>query len=311
MTETIGIDVSKSVFDVAAFSGDSLGRYDYTSAGMRQAVRAMRRLKPERIVMEATGGYEARLARYLHEHGLPVAVVNPRRVRDFARATGRMAKTDKIDAAIIARFAGMLDPRPTPPISPEGLRRKALTARRRQLMEMRTAEKNRMDHADDRLIAGSLKAVVKTLDKEIAKVETALEEMIEADETLRDKTARLSSVPGIGPLTARTLVAELPELGEYNRRQIAALLGVAPINRDSGVFKGKRMTGGGRRELRTQLYMPTLVAIQHNPVIRRYYQRLIQTGKPKMTAVVASMRKLLVVMNTMMKNNDVWNPKFA
>lgn len=309
MNQQIGIDVSKRFFDVA--SGTGVQRYEYTTEGMRRAMKAIRPLEPQRIVMEATGGYEDRLALFLQNKGLPVAVVNPRRIRDFARATGRLAKTDRIDAMIIARFAEVLKPECHQLISGQRRKLRALVARRRQLIAMRTAEQNRKEHVDDAIIARSLKSIIQALQKAIISVNEAIRRIIQKDSELSEKATLLATVPGIGPLTAHALVAELPELGCYNRRQIAALLGVAPINRDSGTFRGKRMTGGGRRQLRTQLFMPTLVATRHNPVIKEFYQRLVDEGKPKMTAVIAAMRKLLVIMNSMLKESKPWNPKIS
>ncbi len=311
MNECVGIDISKMCFDVEMASSGKRRHYDYTASGMRKALKDIQRIDPYIVVLEATGGYEDKRARFLQKHKVPVSVVNPRRIRSFAKALGIMAKTDKIDAAVIADFAARLKPEPQEPISENARHLKHLTARRRQLIDMRTREKNRMEHADIKMIAKSLKAVIKTLDREIAMVEQAIVKAVSTDNALKAKAEMLQTVPGIGQITANALVTELPELGVYNRQQIAALVGVAPINRDSGTFRGKRMTGGGRRQLRTQLYMPTLVAIQHNPVIRAYYERLVDSGKLKMTAVVASMRKLLVIMNTMIKNNENWNPEFT
>ena len=311
MNTAIGIDVSKHFFDLAVSSKSGATRFDYSPAGLRSAARAIAAAGPELIAMEASGGYERRLAAFLREISLPVAVVNPRRIRDFARAAGCLAKNDRIDAEIVAHYAAVLQPAPQPAAAPQAVQLKALNARRRQLIEMRTAEKNRMEHADDRLTARSIKAVLKVLERQIAEVDEAMKRTLESDEGLREKAARLKSVPGIGEASAQALLTELPELGCCNRRQVASLLGLAPICRDSGTFRGKRMTGGGRRELRTQLYMPTLVAIQHNPVIRDFYQRLVAAGKPRMAAVVASMRKLIVILNTMIKNNQYWKTTSA
>jgi len=311
MKEMIGIDVSKKSFDVATSIDKEVAHYEYTKTDMSKLVRRLRCIEPERIVLEATGGYETALVCCLQEHGFPVVVVNPRRIRDFARALGVVAKTDKLDATIIARYAAMMKPDIQMPISRNSRLLKALTTRRRQLVDMQTREKNRKEHIFDKSIARSLEAVLRMVEKEIAKINKAIRAAIRSDELLSEKAAYLETVPGIGPTTAHVLVTELPELGQYNRRQIAALMGVAPINRDSGTFRGKRMTGGGRRQVRTRMYMPTLVAIQHNPVIRTFYQRLVSEGKPKMTAVVASMRKLIIIMNTMLKNNEAWNPRFT
>lgn len=311
MNTAIGIDVSKKFFDVAVSSKPGAVRYDNKPAGMRAAFRAFKALKPELLVMEATGGYERKLADFLRKKGLPVAVVNPRRVRDFARACGRMAKTDRIDAGILAQYAVALEPEPQDAVAPEAAQLKELTARRRQLIDMRTAEKNRMDHAESRCIKDSLKKIIRTFNIEISRLDKAISVIVENSEVLAEKAERLKSVPGIGDVSAHALLTEFPELGTCNRRQAAALLGVAPINRDSGMFRGKRMTGGGRRNLRKQLYMPTLSAIRHNPAIKNFYQHLLDAGKPRLTAVVAAMHKLIIILNSMLKNNSDWNPGFA
>lgn len=188
---------------------------------------------------------------------------------------------------------------------------RALVARRNQLIGMRTMEKNRKEHVTDKIVARSIDTIIKTIEKEIAKVDKQISDHIEKQPKLKEKAKLLTTVPGIADTTAMMLVVELPELGRVNKKEIAALMGVAPMNRDSGMFRGKRMTGGGRRTVRTRLYMPTLAAIRHNPVIRKFYQHLCEQGKAKMTAVVAAMRKLLVILNTMIKNNQAWNPKMA
>ncbi len=311
MKEIIGIDVSKRRFDVALLNSGKHRSYEYCKKEMNSLVRSLDTLQPERIVMEATGGYEKPLLKHLQKHELPVVVVNPRRIRDFARAMGVAAKTDRLDALVIARYAKSMKPKIQVPVSENSLLLKSLTARRRQLIAMRTQEKNRMEHSDEKLIAQSLHAVLRTLDREIKKLDSQIEEVIRRDRELSEKAQILETIPGIGLTTANALVTELPELGICNRRQIAALVGVAPMNRDSGMFRGKRMTGGGRHHVRTQLYMPTLVAIQYNPPIRKHYQHLLNEGKSKMSAVVACMRKLLLFMNSMLKNNQRWKPQIA
>ncbi len=311
MKEIIGIDVSKRRFDVALLNSGKHRSYEYCKKEMNSFVCSLDTLQPERIVMEATGGYEKPLLKHLQKHELPVVVVNPRRIRDFARAMGVAAKTDRLDALVIARYAKSMKPKIQVPVSENSLLLKSLTARRRQLIVMRTQEKNRMEHSDEKLIAQSLHAVLRTLDREIKKLDSQIEEVIRRDRELSEKAQILETIPGIGLTTANALVTELPELGICNRRQIAALVGVAPMNRDSGMFRGKRMTGGGRHHVRTQLYMPTLVAIQYNPPIRKHYQHLLNEGKSKMSAVVACMRKLLLFMNSMLKNNQRWKPQIA
>ncbi len=308
MENYVGIDIAKLSFDVH-FDADKRDlSFEYTEEKIRLLVKQLLVLKPALIVMEATGGYEVPLASELHAAGLPVAVVNPNRIRNFARAAGQLAKTDKIDARIIAWYASAMKPPTQTTIDEMTARIKTLNARRRQLVAIRTSEMNRMEHALDTHIVRSIKAVIKTIDRQIEKVEKEINSHIDQTPHLKSKGKVIRSFPGVGDTTTAMLMAALPELGELNRHQIAALVGVAPINRDSGQFRGKRMTGGGRVEVRTQLYMPTLVAIRHNPVIRAYYQRLVDSGKSKMTAIVACMRKILVILNTMVKNDELWMP---
>ena len=309
MENTIGIDVSKAKLDVHVLNEKRDIQFENSAAGIKECVNVCQKVKPELIVMEATGGYEYLTAAKLSIEGLPIAVVNPRRVRDYARAIGMTAKTDKIDAKVIALFAANCQPIPQGRIDDNSRKLKALTARRQQLLDMRVAENNRTEHSIDKEICRSIKMVIKTIDREIEKVDRQIQDHIDNMPQLKRKTEKLSSVPGIGDTTAAMLVSELPELGTFNRRQIAALVGVAPINRDSGTFRGKRMTGGGRKNVRNRLFMPTLVAIRHNPVLKIYYQRLVdKKGKAKMVAIIAAMRKLLCIMNAMLKNNQVWKP---
>ena len=275
---------------------------------------SLRETRPQLIVMEATGGYELALASTLQAEGFAVAVVNPRRIRDFARATGQLAKTDKLDARIIARFAATLEPMPTEQICENTQILKALVARRNQLVDLHTAESNRLEHADVKNVRRSITTLLKAIETQLKNVDEQIEEHIQKTPQLQQRSETIDSAPGIGPTTAHLLVTELPELGRLNRRQIAALIGVAPIARDSGTFRGKRMTGGGRKHIRSRLFMPTLVAVRHNPVLKAYYTRLISLGKCKMVALVATMRKLICILNTMVRNNQKWNQnliKFA
>jgi len=239
-----------------------------TSKGIDHCVKLCHELSPELIVMEATGGYETHLASHLQAEGFAVAVVNPRRIRDFARALGKMAKTDKIDAQVIAKYAATLEPMPTKFIDSNSRKLKALVSRRKQLLEMHTAEANRKEHAFDNEVKQSIEAIVSAIEKQIENVDKEIDNAIKQVPELKQKAEFLQSIPGIGKITAQMIVTELPELGILNRRQIAALVGVAPMNRDSGIFRGKRMTGGGRRHVRARLFLPTLVATQHNPVIK-------------------------------------------
>ena len=307
----VGIDVSKLFFDLHILEDNRDIHFENTPKQVKKCVDHLTRLSVGLVVLESTGGYEIPLASELQAAGLPVTVVNPRRIRDFAKAQGQMAKTDKLDARNIADFGAMLQP-PIRKVIDENQRvLKALAARRAQLIKMRTAEANRMEHVFEKEVARSLKAILRVLEKEIERVDQQIKNHIDQQPELKQKVAILKSVPGIGDITARMLVVELPELGLINKKEIAALVGVAPMNRDSGMFKGKRMTGGGRRQVRAKMYMPTLVAIQHNPVISQYYQKLLEKGKSKMTAVVAAMRKLIVILNTIMKKNQMWEPNLS
>lgn len=311
MKEFVGIDVAKGHLDVHVSGNGRVVRWPNDRAGIRKGVKQLVAWQPELIVLESTGGYESNLVVALDEASLPVVVVNPRQVRDFGRATGRLAKTDRIDARLLAQYAATIRPEQRNLPDRRSREMQALVARRGQLVKMRTAEFNRREHVHDQIIARSLTTVIKTLDRELLKVEQELAALIQQQPELQRKHQALLSVPGIGPATAAMLVTEVPELGHLNRRQIAALIGVAPINRDSGSFRGKRMTGGGRQAVRTRLYMPTVVACHHNPALKPFYERLVNKGKTKMTALVATMRKLLTIINTMLAKGETWNPKPA
>jgi transposase len=312
MENTIGIDVSKAKLDVHVRRDRKDVQFDNSADGIKECIKLCTKIKPDLIAMEATGGYEYLAAAKLLAEGFAVAVVNPRMIRDFARALGKTAKTDKIDAMIIAGFAARCEPLPQNRIDDNCRKLKALTARRQQLLEMKTSENNRMEHAIDKEIRRSIEKLIKIIESEIESIDRQIRDHIDGMPQLKEKTEKLSSVPGIGDTTAAMLVSELPELGTFNRREIAALVGVAPMNRDSGTFRGKRMTGGGRKDVRHRLFMPTLVAIKYNPVLKSYYQRLVnEEGKTKMVAIIAAMRKLLCIMNAMLKNNKKWKPKLA
>lgn len=311
MKTYVGIDVAKRFFDLYDLAEEKHQRFDNSRKGITACVKHLKKRRPASIVMENTGGYEMDLAVALHSSGLPVAVVNAKRIRDFARAMGQLAKTDAIDARIIAQYAAKLQPVPQGVWDEQTRTIKALVARRKQLVQMRTAEKNRQEHGSNTVIADSITSMIAAIEQQIQQVERQLRDQITRTPELKQKADQLISVPGIADTTATMLIAEVPELGQLNRRQIAALIGVAPINRDSGTFRGKRMTGAGRGNVRAKLYMPTLVAVRYNPVIREFYQRLINAGKSKMTAIVAAMRKLLTILNVMIAKNQYWNPKCA
>ena len=311
MNNCIGIDISKNSFNVHYLTDSSDHHTDYTDRNIRETVGRFVSAEPDLIVMEATGGYETPLAAELFAAGLPVSVVNPKRIRDFAKAIGQTAKNDRIDARIIAQFGATLQPPISAAPDVNVVRIRALTSRKRQLIKMRTAEKNRTEQSRDEFTTRSIRTVIDTLNAQIAAVEEEIRATVALSPELKEKAEIIRSVPGIGEMTATTLVTEMPELGSLNRKQAAALTGTAPICRDSGQFRGKRMTGGGRCEVRKTLYMPTLAAIRHNTVIRSYYHRLLAAGKNKMVAVVACMRKIVVIVNSMLRNKEVWNPNFA
>lgn len=311
MKNYAGIDVSKRFFDVRINGQNKVWHFDYTDEQISECIERLTDAQIELTVMEATGGYETKLAIALQAGGMAIAIVNPRRIRDFARSMGLLAKTDKIDTKAIAAYAAAVEPPKSAVINADTCKLKALVARREQLVEMKIAENNRKEHIGDKAIAKSINAVIKTLEREIEKVEKEQHDHIDKMPELRYRAEILKSVPGIGDITAMMLVTELPELGQCNKRQIAALVGVAPFNRDSGTFRGKRMTGGGRRRVRTGLFMPTLVAIRHNPKLHAFYHRLLAEGKSKMTAIIAAMRKLLVIINTMIRKNQLWNENLA
>jgi transposase len=304
----IGIDVAKHHLDVHLHPlGDSF-RVANNQAGWDELIERIDPQSLKLIAIESTGGYEAAIVAELHAADLPVAVVNPRQVRDYARATGKLAKTDSIDAAVLAEFAQAVRPRRTPVPDAITLQIKALVTRRRQIRQLHQAEANHTEHVVDKAITRSIARTMKMLAKELAWVEAQIERIIQTSPIWQRKLELLIGVPGIAETTAAALLAGLPELGTMNRRQAAALVGVAPINRDSGLMRGRRTTGGGRTEVRTALYMPTLVAIRHNPMIAKFYNRLLENGKAKMTAVIACMRKLVILLNAIIKQNKEWTP---
>ena len=303
----VGIDVAKAQLDVYASPAGEAWRVANDEAGIAGLVSRLETSSPAAVVLEATGGLESSLTGALLSAGLPVHVVNPRQVRDFARATGRLAKTDAIDARILAQFAEAIRPelRLLPDEETRALR--ALVERRRQLLEMLTAEKNRRYRAS-RSVRRSLEANIDWLQGLISELDDELDSTIRSSPAWREKEDLLRSVPGIGPVLSSVLLAHLPELGRVDRKQIAALVGVAPFNRDSGTLRGKRTVWGGRARVRSALYMGALVASRHNPVVRAFYQRLLAAGKPKKLALTACMRKLLGVLNAMLRSGKAWQP---
>lgn len=303
-----GIDVSGEKLHVARSDRTGVREFRYDDAGLDELVAWLEELAPELVALEATGGIERRLVDALHDRGLPVAVVNPRQIRDFAKAAGKLAKTDAVDARAIALFAERMQPRldePTPPIR---RRLRDLTARRDQLVAQQVRENNRLKRAADADAKASLERSLAFVKAELATIERQRESLLEEDEDCRRRAARLRTIPGVGDATAAMLVAELPELGTLSAKKIARLVGVAPINRDSGTLRGKRTIGGGRSRVRTALYMPALVATKRNSVIRIFYQRLVAAGKPKKAALVACLRKLLTIANAMLRKNEDFAP---
>lgn len=303
----IGIDVSKEKLDVA--TPDGLCQFANAPDGHQQVAARLAHWSVESIIVEATGGYERAVVAVLAAADLPVVVVNPRQVRDFARATGKLAKTDAIDAEVLVHFGKAVRPEQRPLPSQKQLELQQQLARRSQLVGMLTAEKNRSQQVSDKLVRKTIAVVRAMLIQQIEELDDQLQRTIQETPAWRDKENLLRSVPGVGPQTALALLAELPELGSCSRQRIAALVGVAPINRDSGKCRGQRTIWGGRATVRSALYMATLVASRHNPVIQSHYQRLLSTGKRKKVALVACMRKLLCMLNAILREQKPWqNP---
>jgi transposase len=303
----VGIDVSKERLDVCSLPDGGTFSVANDRAGIDELIaRLLEGVRPELVVLEATGKYERPAAVAVAAAGIAVAVVNPRQARDFAKAAGRLAKTDTIDAQVLARFAGAVGPRPSVLPDEEARVLQDILLRRRQLLEMMVAEKNRLQMASE-AVARRIAAHVRWLEKELGRVDRELDEAVRESETWRANEELLRSVPGVGPVLARTLLAELPELGTLPRRRLCALVGVAPFNRDSGAFRGKREVWGGRAPVRAALYMGALVATRHNLLIREFYERLLAAGKPKKVALVACMRKLLSILNAVMRDRVPWH----
>jgi transposase len=303
----VGIDVSKSKLDVSVRpSGDefSTANDEIGIAGL--AVR-LKELAPRLIIVEATGGYQSALVAALALEKLPVAVVNPRQVRDFAKATGKLAKTDALDAAILAHFGEAIRPEPKPIEGEEVGLLGDMVGRRRQVVEMITAETNRLAQSRG-AVKDRIKSHINFLRHELADMNRELDQMLRRSPVWREQEELLRSVPGVGRVLTATLLSELPELGRLNRKQVAALIGVAPLNRDSGTLHRHRHVTGGRASVRAALYMAALVATRYNPTIKTFYQRLCAAGKLKKVALVACMRKLLTILNAMMRSKGAWSP---
>ena len=301
----VGIDVSKAQLDVAVRPTGQRWVVSYDQTGIEGLIPQIVDLEPALVLLEATGGLELPLVAALAAAALPVVVVNPRQVRDFAKATGTLAKTDTLDAGVLAHFADAVRPEVRPLKDAETQVLNSLTARRHQVMTMLVSEKNRLGTAIG-AVSPRIEAHIAWLEQELSDLDKGLRQTLRRSPVWREKDDLLRTVPGVGEQISLTLLANLPELGTLNRRQIAALVGVAPYNRDSGTLRGKRAVWGGRSRVRAVLYMGALVASRHNPAIRDFYQRLLAAGKPKKVALVASMRKLLVILNGMLKHGSPW-----
>jgi transposase len=307
----IGIDVAKATLDFHFLPAGQSHQLPNTSPGHRE----LRKLLPDPagclIVLEATGGYEREVVADLTDAGYRVAVINPKRVRDFAKALGLVAKTDRIDARVLALFAQKVQPAPIEKTPEKQAEIQQLVARRRQLIDLRTQESNRWEITRAKAARKSIQAVLNTLERQIRDIEKAIEALVESDDDWRQRAQLIESVPGLGGVTAATVLADVPELGQLNRQQISALIGLAPYNNDSGPRKGKRSIAGGRKSVRSVLYMAALAAKRCNPVIKAFADRLTQHGKPFKVVLTACMRKLLVILNSILKSGQPWNPQTA
>ena len=304
----VGIDVAKATLDIALRPSAQTWQVIYDDPHVEAFVTQLNELSPTLIVVEATGGLERSLVAALVAARLPVIVINPRQARDFAKATGRLAKTDRIDAQVLAHYGEAIRAsfRPLPDADTQQWR--ALVERRRQLVDMMTAEQSRLNTSPAR-VRDSIEAHLAWLQQQLASLDDDLDDMLQSSPIWRERDDILQSTPGVGPVLSRTLMSPLPELGDLNRKEIAALVGVAPFNRDSGTWRGRRTIWGGRAAVRSVLYMSTLVATRHNPVIREFYERLLAAGKAKKVALIACMRKLLTILNAMVKNQQRWQPR--
>jgi transposase len=305
-TIVVGIDVSKDRLDVAVRPSGEAFAVERNAAGLDRLTERLRMLSPHLVALEATGGFETVVAAALAAAALPVVVVNPAQIRAFAKAIGQRAKTDPIDAAVIAHFAEATRPVPRP-LPDEATQQLAdLVARRRQIIEMMGAERQREKRTAMPRLRKSIRRVIGMLEKELAGLDIDIDDAVRGSPAWREKEDLLASVPGIGMIIARTLIAELPELGTLNRKQVAALAGLAPFTRQSGQWRGRSFIGGGRSGVRTALFMAALVAARHNPVLHAFFERLRAAGKPKMVALIAVARKLLTVLNAMVRDNRRW-----
>jgi transposase len=304
----VGIDVSKDQLDIAVRPTGETWSMANDAPGITEVVQRLAQLHPKLVVLEATGGFQMPVAGALASAGLPLSMVNPRQVRDFARATGRLAKTDRLDAQVLAHFAEAVRPTPYPLPDAQTQELTALLTRRHQVVEMLTAEKNRRRATRSEAVRQRVQDHIHWLEQELADLDDDLERTLRESPLWREKDNLLRSVPGIGRVVSITLLADLPELGTLSRHQIAALVGVAPLNRDSGRFRGKRTVWGGRARVRAALDMAALTASRYNPIIKAFYHRLCAAGKARKVALTACMRKLLIILNSMVKHQQTWTP---
>jgi transposase len=302
----VGIDVAKDRLDIHVRPSGESFTVARDGEGLAALVDRLKQIAPALVVLEATGGFEITVAAAVGSAGLPLAVVNPRQIRDFARATGKLAKTDSLDAAAIAHFAQAVHPEPRPLPDAQAQELGELVARRRQVIEMITSESNRGRQLQSKRLKKRIERHLDALQKELTEIENDLDESIRGTPIWRESENLLKSVPGVGNATARTLLADLPELGTLGRKQIAALVGVAPFNRDSGTWRGQRTVWGGRAGVRAALYMAALVASRRNPVIAAFYRHLRSAGKPAKVALTACMRKLLIILNAILRDKRPW-----
>ena len=312
-TTYIGIDVSKATLDVAILPTGEHFVVSNDEAGIDELLgkKLLAEVSDALVLLEASGGFERPVVAALAASGVALFVVNPRQARDFAKATGQLAKTDRLDAFVLAHFAQAIRPAPRAIPDAEAREFQEILARRRQIIQMMTAEKNRLGASTSKAVCGRIEAHIRWLEKELSHTDRDLDETIENSPTLKENEALLRSVPGMGPVLCRTLLAELPELGSLSPRELSALVGVAPLNRDSGTLRGRRTVWGGRARVREALYMGALIASRFNPAIKEFYERLVEAGKPKKVALVACMRKLLIILNALMRERSPWRSPHA
>jgi len=305
-TSYVGIDISKATLDVAVLPTGEHFVVSNDEAGIEELLGKLAEVSDALVILEASGGFERPVAAALAASGVALFVVNPRQARDFAKATGQLAKTDRLDAFVLAHFAQAIRPAPRAIPDAEAREFQEILARRRQIIQMMTAEKNRLGASTSKAVCGRIEAHIRWLEKELSRTDRDLDETIENSPTLKENEALLRSVPGVGPVLCRTLLAELPELGSLSPRELSALVGVAPLNRDSGTLRGRRTAWGGRARVREALYMGALIASRFNPAIKEFYERLVEAGKPKKVALVACMRKPLIILNALMRERTPW-----